>query len=376
MSPSPDRLRTLLAVFDPDLPLDQARTIPAAWYTDPDLAAAERDAVFGGTWQVVGRADQLAAHGAFVTAEVAGRPILMVRDGEKLNAFYNVCRHRAAPLLTEPCGTATKLRCRYHGWTYDLGGRLRGTPEFDGVRDFRREDNGLSPLAADQWGPLVAVHAATPEAPFASFLEPLPSHVSAGLAGLTCVARREYDLNCNWKVYVDNYLDGGYHINTVHPALGGMLDYSQYQTHTYEWTSVQTGPLTTAAGELRAGRAQYWYVFPNFMLNLSDGVLDTNRVLPLGPDRCRVAFDFYFSDTGPAADPAFRAKSVDLSHQIQLEDAGICEQVQRGLACGAFDTGRFSVKRENAGYHFHKLLAKQLSVPRSPPCPPLRSCST
>src|SRR5262249_55505823 len=192
---------------------------------------------------------------------------------------------------------------------------------------------------------------------------PLPPPPAEGLAGLTSASRREYDLNCNWKVYVDNYLDGGYHINTVHPALGGMLDYSQYQTHTYAWSSVQTGPLTTATGDLRAGRAQYWFVFPNFMLNLYDGLMDTNVVLPLGPDRCRVIFRFYFAKTGAAADPEFRAKSLELSHEIQMEDAGICEQVQRGLASGAFHTGRFSVKRENAGHHFHKLLAMQLTSP-------------
>src|SRR5262249_49915253 len=134
-------------------------------------------------------------------------------------------------------------------------------------------------------------------------------------------------------------------------------------THTYARSSVQTGPLTTATGDLRTGRAQYWFVFPNFMLNLYDGLMDTNVVLPLGPDRCRVIFDFYFATSGPAADLAYREKSLELSHEIQLEDAGICEQVQRGLASGAFHTGRFSVKRENAGHHFHKLLAMQLTNP-------------
>jgi choline monooxygenase len=140
-----------------------------------------------------------------------------------------------------------------------------------------------------------------------------------------------------------------------------MLDYSQYRTETFEWTSLQSSPLTTAAGPIRAGRAQYWYVFPNLMLNLYDGVMDTNLVFPLGIDRCRVIFDFYFAATGPASEPDFRAQSVAVADRVQQEDAGICEDVQRGLKSGVFDVGRFSVKREIAGYHFHRLLARRIS---------------
>src|SRR5205823_3122992 len=119
--------------------------------------------------------------------EVAGEPLLVVRDGDGvLRAFFNVCRHRAAPLLSEPCGTATKLRCPYHGWTYDLAGRLRGTPEFDGVADFRREDNGLVPVAVAEWGPLVFVNLDQPEQPLAEYLAPLPEQMAGlGLEKMT-----------------------------------------------------------------------------------------------------------------------------------------------------------------------------------------------
>src|SRR5262249_16838954 len=152
--------------------------------------------------------------------------------------------------LSEPCGAVTKLRCRYHGWTYDLAGRLRGTPEFDGVADFLREDNGLVAMPVDTWGPFAAVHAGRPSTSFAEHLAPLASQVESAGVGLAFNARREYTLNCNWKVFVDNYLDGGYHINTVHQALAGMLDYSQYRTEIFDRASVQTGPLTTTSGEL------------------------------------------------------------------------------------------------------------------------------
>ena len=140
-------LQEKLARFDPHLPLERARTIPSFWYFDPEIYAAECRAVFTNSWQMVGRVDQLPEPGAFFTVDLAGEPVVVVRGQEGIvRAFCNVCRHRAARVVEEAAGTVSKLRCRYHGWTYDLAGRLRGTPEFDGVEDFCREDNGLVPL--------------------------------------------------------------------------------------------------------------------------------------------------------------------------------------------------------------------------------------
>jgi choline monooxygenase len=273
-------------------------------------------------------------------------------------------------VVNEPSGKLTKLRCRYHGWTYDLSGQLRGTPEFDGVLDFCREEQGLPELAVDSWGPLVFVRLVDSDGPsLARFLTPLPDHGSTlELNKLQFFARREYDLACNWKVFVDNYLDGGYHVNTVHPGLAGVLDYSQYRTEIAGNTSVQISPLKPSDGSAAAQTGQvrkgesvfYWWIYPNLMLNLYEGIMDTNLVIPLGPGRCRVIFDFYFADIeGPSA-RAFAQQSIAIGEQIQQEDVGICEEVQQGLASRTFDTGRFSVKREAAGYHFHRLLALSL----------------
>ncbi len=360
-------LREKLRLFDETLPLEQSRTLPGFWYSDPEIHAAECRSVFGDTWQAVGRAAQVAEKGQFFTADVAGEPVVVVRgDDGVLRAFFNVCRHRAACVVPEAEGWATRLRCRYHGWTYDLAGRLRGTPEFDGVADFRKEDNGLPPVAVDVWGPLVWVHLGRAPGPLADVLRPLPERCAGlGLDALRFAGRREYRLACNWKIFVDNYLDGGYHINTVHPGLAGVLDYAQYRTEVFGQSSLQSSPLTAsgdaAVDAVRGGdRAYYGWVFPNLMLNAYRGVLDTNLVLPLGPDACRVVFDFYFTDTEGAAAQAFVAKSLEVAHQIQLEDVGVCEEVQRGLKSRSYDTGRFSVKREAAGYHFHRLLARRL----------------
>jgi choline monooxygenase len=361
-------LRAKIEAFDPDLPLERARTIAAAWYRDPDIHESERRAVFGNTWQAVGRADQVAEPGGFFTAEVAGEPILVVRDEDGvLRAFYNVCRHRAARVVAEAEGQLKKLRCRYHGWTYDLTGRLRGTPEFDGVADFCREDNGLPHVAVATWGPIAWVHLGPSPPPLDQFLAPLPQRTeSLRLAALRFVERREYRLACNWKVFVDNFLDGGYHVNTVHPGLAGVLDYSRYRTEVFGHSSVQISPFKPVDGQdqvaqVRSGdAAYYWWVYPNFMINLYQGVMDTNLVLPLGPEACRVVFDFYFAEPEGEERRKFIAQSTAVGHQIQLEDVGICEEVQRGLASQSYDTGRFSVRREAGGYHFHRLLAGSL----------------
>jgi choline monooxygenase len=357
-----------LKQFNARLPLSRAHTIPSRWYRDATIATAEQLAVFGETWQLVARVDQLASPGSFVTSNVAGEPLLLVRDERGvLRAFFNVCRHRAACVVTQPEGTAPRLRCRYHGWTYDLSGRLRGAPEFDGVDDFQREDNGLTPLAVDSWGPLVFVNLAQRAVPLAHILTPLPERLGK-LAGLHFVERRNYEIACNWKVFVDNYLDGGYHVNTVHPSLAGVLQYSEYQTECFGFSSLQTSPLRrpdplhadATAAAVRVGEtASYGWVFPNFMVNLYAGAMDTNVVFPLGPERCAVSIDFYVAPNGaPSLD--FAADSVKVGHRIQLEDVGVCEDVQRGLNSRSYDTGRYSVRRELGVFHFHKLLASKL----------------
>ncbi len=360
-------LDELLRAFDETRPLARAHTIPSAWYFDPELYALECRRVFGGSWQLVGRVEQLVAPGAFVTADIAGEPVAVVRDEQgTLRAFHNVCRHRAARVLTEPCGQVTKLRCRYHAWTYDLQGKLRGTPEFSGVEEFGAQDEALPSMAVERWGPLVFVHQGAPRQSVADFLAPLPEWTQElGLETFHFVARKEYDIACNWKVFVDNFQDGGYHVNTIHPALASALDYREYRTENFARTSVQTSPLRRSddatVERVRGGdNAYYWWVFPNLMINLYRGVMDTNLVLPLGPDRCRVLFDFFFAETeGPAAQQ-FIADSMAVAHQVQLEDLDICEDVQRGLKSRSYDTGRFSVRRESGGYHFHRLLAQQL----------------
>ncbi|HUH02897.1 MAG TPA: Rieske (2Fe-2S) protein, partial [Kofleriaceae bacterium] len=138
--------------FEPDL--SRACTPPAAAYLDAECYRRERERVFARTWQPVARTAELAEHGAFVCAELAGHPVVLVRDRDELRGFHNVCRHRAGPVATG-AGCRKSLQCRYHGWTYRLDGRLIAAPEMDGVQDFDPASIHLAPIAVDTRGPLL-----------------------------------------------------------------------------------------------------------------------------------------------------------------------------------------------------------------------------
>src|SRR5277367_2281053 len=201
-------IENILALYDQDAPLEQAYTIPAAWYVDERIGRLERDQVFGSNWIAVGRTDQAAAPGQFFTFELAGEPLIVVRGADnQLRGFYNVCRHHAAAVMTAPSGVAQHLRWPYHGWTYGLDGSLKGAPEFAGVCNFDPAANGLVPLRVAEWEQFVFVtldeHAPSLEAA----LGDLPARLAPlGLSKLSLFSRQRYSLACNWKVYVDNYL--------------------------------------------------------------------------------------------------------------------------------------------------------------------------
>src|SRR5688572_29851746 len=149
----PRELTDIIRAYQRDAPLSKAFTIPSDWYTDPRVLELERQTVFSHTWQVAGRVDQLRQPGQYVTCEMSsGEPVVVVRgEDHVLRGFFNVCRHHAAAVMSLPEGSATHLRCPYHGWTYGLDGTLKGTPDFAGVCNFDRSANGLVPIEVGAW---------------------------------------------------------------------------------------------------------------------------------------------------------------------------------------------------------------------------------
>jgi phenylpropionate dioxygenase-like ring-hydroxylating dioxygenase large terminal subunit len=363
-------VQDILNLYDPSLPLARASTIPAPWYRDPRIEELERNSVIKGTWQVVGRLSQVGENGHFFTTDVAGEPIVVVRgEDRQLRAFYNVCRHHAAAVVPEAHGCAKQFRCPYHGWTYGIDGALKGMVEFDGVCNFDRAANGLVPIRVDVWENFVFVNLDGRSMPLRAFLGGVPNLVSPLelSQNLHYFDRRVYTLNCNWKVYVDNYLDGGYHVPHAHKGLSSVIEYTKYTIENFERSCLQSSPLSsnedTAAGiaATRQGRAFYLWIYPNFMINAYDGVMDTNLVVPMGVDRCAVVFDYYFADVSPAAEARNR-ESIAVSEKVQDEDMAICDAVQRGLHSHAYVAGRLSVRREAGEHLFHRLLHADLTT--------------
>lgn len=345
--------------------LSRAATIPARWYTDPEFLKSEQERVFGRTWQPVGYLSSVAKPGDYFACDIQGEPIVVARANDGLRAFSNVCRHRASTIV-EGSGSASVLRCPYHAWTYELNGKLLGTPEFEGVQDWDRGGVCLPQFRVETWGPFVFVNLDAKAPPLVEVWGDIPRQVEqfgCPIDRLRLSARRDYVIQCNWKVYIDNYLEG-YHLPAAHPGLFRELDYAHYRVDTFRYYSSQVAPIRVREGDGANRRYQYdtggasalyFWIFPNFMLNIYPDNLSSNIIVPMGPDKTLTVFE-WFGYEGEISEA-----TIAFSDEIQQEDIRICENVQRGLHSRTYNQGRFSVKRENGVHHFHLLLHEFLT---------------
>jgi len=340
------------------LSIERAETIPSRWYHDGDIFEFERDILFSRLWQLACHENELAESGDMYTLNVAGNPLLLVRDQDNhINAFYNVCKHRGGPVAVKK-GTTSVLQCRYHGWTYLLDGSLRGVPQFQKVDLFDKKDFGLESVPLNRWHGLLFVALENEIDPINHYLEGIADRIAPiELATFEFVKTKSYRINCNWKVYVDNFLEG-YHIPIVHPELAKLLDYREYKTETSEWYSLQHSPFKDENNLYRSadGKAYYYFIFPNIMLNILPGRLQTNIIRPISAMQTEVIFNYYYLHPEKPEMQEIIEEDIAYSDKIQDEDIEICELVQKGLQSKAYNKGRFSVEREQGVYHFQSLL--------------------
>ena len=399
------------------IPIERSDTIPSDWYHDPQMLLIENAAVFSKEWQLVGHVNQLRDPGSSLCLTIADNPIIVIHDGSTthestgipeemdgseesstpesvvnhdgtngrdestnhdgvadiertgpaeshIRAFYNVCKHRGGPLSVKH-GTRSVLQCQYHGWTYKSDGSLRGVPHFNHVELFDKKDFGLTPIRLSIWHGLIFVNLSDEAPELTQILDGITERIHPiDLQNLQYHTRTIDLINCNWKVYVDNFLEG-YHIPIVHPELAKLLDYSRYVTEISNQYSLQYSPFsdTTSDNPYQAedGEAWYYFIYPNIMLNILPGRLQTNIIEPIGPDKCRVIFDFYYTDVSVAESSGLLENDRKYSADIQQEDIEICELVQKGLRSNAYDKGRFSVERELGVWHFQSKLKKSLA---------------
>jgi choline monooxygenase len=344
----------------------RAFTLPSSLYFSPAIFEEEKGRLFSTTWQVVGHVRQVANPGDFFTFDLIGEPLLIARgDDNVLRGFHNVCRHRAGNPATG-CGNRKLFRCGYHGWTYRLDGALVVTPEFEGVENFDPKDFGLVPVRVEEWFNLIFVNL-NPEAPrLRESLGQLAAQAEKfDFRRMKFFERRTYDMKCNWKTYIDNYLEG-YHVPSVHPGLNREIDYRAYTVEPYPHYVRQSTPIRGAQpGDATPRRyeqapedltADYFWIFPNWMLNCYPDNVSLNIILPLEPERTAGIFEWYLPETNLSSEAA--RKSLEFSHEIQLEDEAICEVVQKNLHSRSYHSGRYSVKQERGVHAFHEIYRK------------------
>ncbi|KAL9224273.1 hypothetical protein vseg_000329 [Gypsophila vaccaria] len=358
--------------FDPKIPIDSALTPPTSWYTDPSFYSLELHSLFYQGWHFVGCVDQIKDTNSYFTGRLGKVEYVICGDSDgEIHAFHNVCRHHAS-LLASGSGKKTCFECPYHGWTYGLDGSLMRAPRITGLQNFVPKEFGLLPIRVATWGPFIVINlgALQEDANAHNLEDEWLGSASKLLSGngvdssLSYICRREYTIECNWKVFCDNYLDGGYHVPYAHKSLASGLDLDSYTTQIFERVSIQRCASSSSENgddfNRLGSKALYAFVYPNFMINRYGPWMDTNLVLPLGPRNCKVVFD-YFLDGSLADDKAFIDRSLKDSEQVQMEDILLCEGVQRGLESPAYKYGRYAPNVEKAMHHFHCLLHKSLT---------------
>ena len=223
-------------------PLQQAETLPAWCYTSAEFHRREIEQVFMRVWNLVGRVDQIPTPGDYFSIDIGGESLIIVRENaEHIHAFANTCRHRGTRLVPAS-GHCRVFSCPYHSWAYALDGRLIATPGMEDTADFDRAANGLLEVALDIWAGFIFVNLSGAGETLAAYLGNLPEKLeSYNFADVECVRRVEYEVACNWKLWVENALED-YHTPTVHRTSIGE------QVTMREQTTTRTGmPFTWKA---------------------------------------------------------------------------------------------------------------------------------
>lgn len=357
---------------DLEASLDQGYTLPAEWYTDPEIFTREKQAIFWRCWQYAGLTEQVQQPGDFFTYRAGNVPILVVRDEDgELRAFINVCRHRGSELVPDSSGNRKSIQCHYHAWTYGLNGCLRAAPGSKAEPGFDKDQFGLLPAQVDTWGPFIFVNPDPQARPLSELLGALPQMVDETGVPLDGIKRRfrsEYQIAANWKIVVDNYLEC-YHCPVAHPSFSDLINVNDYQITEYEYFSTQTGKVRESAKRGRDNLYQigegvkdgfYAYLWPNFMVNIypGPGNVSLNLILPIDVDKTLAIYEYCFVD-------AVAQEAIDdfvrFIEPVQKEDIVLCESVQRGLNSGYFGQGKLMLSREHALRHFQKLVYRTLS---------------
>ena len=366
--PSKAEFEFIRSGYSPDA--FRSLSLRSAAYTEPAWFEVDRRHILARTWQWVCHVEKIRDPGSFVTVDIAGHPIAVVRDAEGvLRAFFNVCKHRAHVLFSGE-GRATRVTCPYHAWTYTLDGRLLRAPHTESLEDFRPGDICLEQVRVEEFCGFVYVNL-DPDAPsLASQSGDLESEIrywAPDVEDLTFGHRLTYDIASNWKNVVDNFLEC-YHCPVAHKDFCTLVDMSTYEVKThgiYSSHMADAGRGANNAYDVSNATVRthaVWWLWPTTCLMRYPGrsSMIVLNIIPVGPARTLETYDFFLETHEP--DAMEREAIRYLDEVLQVEDIGLVEQVQRGMSTPAFEQGRIvndpagSGMTEIAVHHFHGLV--------------------
>ena len=342
--------------------LNRAATLPGPLFSDPAIYVEEIRRLFHREWHCVAREDDLSTNGSFLTIEIGGSGVIVLRDSTgELRAFHNVCRHRGTRLIEAPQGTGiTRIQCPYHAWTYNLEGRLIGAPHMAEAKEFVREKMGLHPLPISAWRGFVFVNLNPKPTPLSTWLGEFVRRAAPyPLERLRRAHRVVYEVAANWKLVVQN-ANECYHCPGVHPQLvrltpyrsgeedirkgpvfGGWMDFVDgVSTLTSSGSTPRRHFPRLSAEDLR--RVYYYVLYPANFLSLLPDYVTLDWFVPMGPDRTRVVFDLFVD--GDESDPANDA--MEFWETTNRQDWHICELAHAGSKTVAYEQGRYSSEEE------------------------------
>ncbi len=322
-------------------------------YRGEDALRADRERVLRRTWQFMGHDSQIPATGDYLAEVIGGAPVVVVRNADGgIAAFHNVCRHRAGALVADGAGNCGEaFTCRYHGWRYALDGRLRNAVDFGTLEGFDPRDYGLFPIRVEAWRGLLFVNLDLDAEPLATLIAPLAARWPDGQAGYPLTERRSHRIACNWKAYVENYLEG-YHLPMVHPEFDADVVVAGYKTEIEGQVIFASAPPRDASvyGGL------WGWLWPNLGVNVYRHGYMMERMTAVGPAETRLDY-FYFFDPARTAELDAMLKVSDL---VTAQDLQVCEEVQRNLEAGVYRGGVLSPKHEAGVAWFQDRIAGAL----------------
>jgi choline monooxygenase len=340
-------------------------TLPARWYTDPEVYEREKKAIFYKTWHYVGHTSQVAKPGDYVTGRIADQRVFVIRgrDGQ-LRAFHNVCQHRGHHLLQGAGNVALFVTCPYHAWAYDTEGKLRTARNCDHLKDFRKEEFGLPPIKVQEFCGFLFVNLDPKAAPMADIYVDLEADIRGRIPDLDRMRpARDFlfgggSIKANWKVVVDNYVEC-YHCAPSHPAFAEVLDMDRYRQDDHGSWSRQIGLRTQANRTIYAIDADdpmqdagFWYLWPTTTINYLPGKSEMNVTCVVPHDHAVTAFAGHqYSSTGAIDEQRFDY----VMNILGKEDMDLCESVQEGLHSLGFDQGRIVADAARSGISEHAL---------------------